>query len=308
MGIGRPSTFATIVETLLERGYVKKKDIVGSPIQCKEFKLYSDHLIEQTIKERLFGNEKNKLVIEPIGISAVEFLVRYFYTLFSYEYTKNMETDLDLISSGEKAEWSSICKQCYQEIKTLSKPVTAITKETYPIDETHTFTFNKFGPVIRKTIEGNEQPEYLSVKKDIQLNLEKLKKGEYSLEELVEIKSSSLGKHNDEEVLLKTGRYGLFVECGEVSKSLKFMKKPIEEIQLADVIPYLEGEQVDGKNVLRVLNACMSIRKGRFGPYAFYKTNEMEKPQFLNIKKFPGMFSTCEKESLIKWLCETYNL
>ena len=308
MGIGRPSTFAAIVETLLDRGYVKKTDIAGSPIQCKEFKLYADRLIEQTVKERLFGNEKNKLVIEPTGINVVEFLIRYFYTLFSYEYTKNMETDLDLISSGEKEEWSSICKECYQQIKTLAKPVTAITKETYPIDENHTFTFNKFGPVIRKKVEGKEEPEYLSVKKEIQLNLEKLKKGEYLLEDLIEIKTSSLGKHNGKEVLLKTGRYGLFVECGEVSKSLKFMKKPIAEIVLEDVVPYLEGEQVDGKNVLRVLNASMSIRKGRFGAYVFYKTSEMEKPQFLNIKKFPGMFSTCEKENLIQWLCNTYGI
>jgi DNA topoisomerase-1 len=308
IGIGRPSTYAMIVETLIERGYVKKTDVAGSAQVCHEFKMYTDHFIEQTQKERIFGNEKNKLVIEPIGLMVVEFLVLYFYTLFSYEYTKNMEKDLDQISNGEKSDWSLICKTCYHEIKELSKPVIALTKQTFALDETHSFAFQKFGPVIRREIGNGEEPEYLSVKKDVQVNLEKLKRGEYTLEDLMEIQEVNLGKHEGEDVVLKMGRYGLFLEYGEKNISLKFIKKKREEIQLEDVLPYMKGEQVDGKNVLRVLNSALSIRKGRFGPYLYYKSVDMDKPQFLNMKKFPGMFSTCEKEELIQWCRDTYRI
>jgi DNA topoisomerase-1 len=318
MGIGRPSTFASIVETLFERGYVKKKDVEGSPIMCKEFKMYTDHFIEQTIKERVFGNEKNKLVIEPVGITAVEFLTRYFLNLFSYEYTKNMEAELDLISNGEIQEWSLTCRKCHDEIKKLSKTVGAISKEVYPIDEEHSLVFNKFGPTILRKTENEDgvvTSTYLPVKKGLNIDLDKwsedaVENGDkYSLDDLVEIKNSCLGSHNGEQVMLKTGRYGLFVEWGaDVSKSIKHIKKEAKDITLEDVIPYLEGEKVDGKNILRVLNSTMSIRKGRFGPYAYYKTAEMEKPQFLNIKKFPGMFSTCDKEVLINWLCDTHGI
>jgi len=57
LGIGRPSTFATIVETIQDRGYVKKTDIEGIKVQCKEYELTDNKLVE-TIKERVFGNEK----------------------------------------------------------------------------------------------------------------------------------------------------------------------------------------------------------------------------------------------------------
>lgn len=50
----------------------------------------------------------------------------------------------------------------------------------------------------------------------------------------------------------------------------------------------------------------LSIRKGKFGAYGFYKTDEMKKPQFLNIKKFKGSILTCEKEVIIKWLEDNY--
>jgi DNA topoisomerase-1 len=308
IGIGRPSTYAVIVDTLLEREYVVRKDVPGFLVKCTEFKMYSDGLIEQIIKDRTFGNEKNKLVIESKGILVIEFLIHYFESLFSYEYTKNMETNLDLISNGEKKEWSSICKLCYQEIKEMSKNVTAITKQTYRIDDEHEFLFTKFGPAIRCIGKESGEHEYLSVKKDLNIHIPKLIEGKYTLEELVEIKTSCLGIYEGEEVHIKTGKYGLYVECGEISKSLKGFKKKLTEINLEDVIPYLTGEQTTNKKVLRILCPEISIRKGRFGAYAFYQTVDMEKPAFFPIKKFPGVFSSCEKDVLIKWLCETYDI
>lgn len=306
LGIGRPSTFASIVDTIQERGYVKKMDVDGTKLQCKEFMLADDKIIE-TIKERTFDNEKGKLVIQPVGVVTVEFLLNHFESMFSYEYTKQMEEKLDVVSLGQ-TEWSSICKECHEEIKKISKPITNIGKQTYAIEDGYDFIFEKFGPVIKRTIE-NGTIEYLPVKKELRVDLEKLKDGKYNLEELLEINNKQIGEYEGHPMFIKTGRYGPYVEWGDNREGIKGIEKPIDTLMIEDVIRYLESktQKVD-KNVLRVLNSEFSVRKGKFGPYVFYKRADMAKPEFLNIKKFNEGFFACEAQTLINWLINTYNL
>ena len=313
LGIGRPSTFATIVETIQDRGYVKKTDIEGEKIICDEYRL-TDKTIKTTTKERIFGNEKNKLVIQPIGIVTLEFLLKYFEELFSYEYTKTMEEQLDIISSNniDKPEWSTICKECYEEIKRLSGPIKNIKKQSYPLKEDgYEYIFERFGPAIKHTLEDGTI-EYLSAKKDQEIDLEKLKNKEYAVNDVLEIKNSCLGKYEGEDIFIKTGRYGPYVEYGtDVKKreSIKEIEKPLDEITLTDITDYLGNKKdTNEKTSLRVLNETMSIKKGKYGPYVFYKRPDMKKPEFLNIKKFPEGFLTCEKSTMINWLCEKYKL
>jgi DNA topoisomerase-1 len=307
LGIGRPSTFATIVETIQDRGYVKKIDIEGIKINCKEYKLIKNTITENAI-ERIFCNEKGKLVIQSIGIITLEFLLEYYKNLFSYEYTKNMEHKLDLVSSGQMQEWSSICKNCYEEIKTLSNPIKNIAKQTYLIEDGFEYIFEKYGPSIKHTLEDGTI-EYLHAKKDQNIDLEKLKNRGYQLEELLEIKSSCLGKYDDVDIYLKMGRYGPYVEWGEKRESIKSIEIPFEKVDIEIISEYLESKKNENTKIsLRVLNDEMSIRKGKFGPYVFYKRIDMKKPQFLNIKNFQEGFLTCDSETLINWLCEKYKL
>ena len=66
-GIGRPSTFSSLIEKIQERGYVSKTNIKGIKHKCVDFELIDEELSEIET-EREFGNENNKLVIEPLGI------------------------------------------------------------------------------------------------------------------------------------------------------------------------------------------------------------------------------------------------
>lgn len=310
IGIGRPSTFATIVDTIQERGYVKRGDIEGIKMECREHTL-SNKTIKTLTTERTFGNEKNKLTIEPVGIVTIDFLLKHYEEMFSYEYTKIMESKLDLISSGELTDWSNVCKECYDEIVKLSKPVEKISKQTYTIDDEHIFTFDKYGPVIR-CITDPDNLSFLSVRKDINIDLAKLEKGEYNLEDLLEKKEKILGSFENLDVVLKNGRYGLYIECGERHETLKDINKTFDEIKYEDVISRLDKSKQattePEKGVLRKLNDDMSIRKGKFGAYVYYKRPDMGSPQFLNIKKFSEGYLGCEPTILINWLCKTYNL
>ena len=73
-GIGRPSTFSSLIDKIQERGYVKKEDVKGKEVVSKEFTLIDDTIEEEEIK-KTFGNEKNKLILQPIGQIVIEFLI-----------------------------------------------------------------------------------------------------------------------------------------------------------------------------------------------------------------------------------------
>ena len=99
-GIGRPSTFSSLIDKIQKRGYVMKEDVKGRKMKCVDFELLPDELQElQT--EREFGGEKNKLVLQPIGKIVIDFLVTHFNSLFEYDFTKRMEDDLDKVAKGE---------------------------------------------------------------------------------------------------------------------------------------------------------------------------------------------------------------
>lgn len=316
LGIGRPSTFATIVDTNVERGYVKKQDIAGEKIICTDMKLRrgSSQILRET-KERIIGAEKNKLVIQPTGIVCIEFLVEHFSTFFSYDYTKTMEEQLDITSTDANAEhiWFNICKNCHQEIKTLIKPISKMEKQTYKVGE-YTLAFHSFGASLCKVGEDGKK-EYQNVRKDVQIDLEKLKREEYTLEELSEKTNEYLGDFNESPVLLKNGRYGLYLENGEKKISLKTLKIPMDKITLADVMPFLSseggvvtGENIINKSILRVLTKEVSIRKGKYGAYIFYQREGTKTPEFFSMKGFKEGFATCNSEDLIEWIRETHKL
>ena len=114
-GIGRPSTFSMLVDKIQEKEYVKKQDIKGKEIECKDFELDTDKIVKELLNKREFGNEKGKLVIQPLGIIVAEFLERYFGNLINYEFTKQMEDDLDKIANKEIV-WYETCGKCNDKI------------------------------------------------------------------------------------------------------------------------------------------------------------------------------------------------
>ena len=311
-GIGRPSTFSSLVDKIQERGYVKKEDVKGKEIICKDFELENDEIFEVETK-REFGNEKGKLVIQPLGTIVMEFLEKHFNDLFNYNYTSLMEDALDKIAKNELI-WFELCDNCNKQIDNLVDGLKDETKIEIKLDENNTYIVGKYGPVIKcvEEVDGKEEITFKPIKKDV--DAKTLKKGNISVEELVDTSKSSktqyiLGQHNGKDVILRKGKFGLYISWGENSRNLKELgNRPIENITFDEVKKYLD----EGSNLIREINTSTSIRKGPKGDYVFYKTSKMKKPEFKDIKAFIAEtgedYKICDITILKSWLYEKYKI
>ena len=229
-GIGRPSTFASLVEKIQERGYVKRDNIKGKQIACIDFELEGEELSEMEHHHE-FGNEKNKLVIQSVGIMVIEFLLQHFTEFFNYDYTKNMENELDKIAKDELV-WYKLCEVCLKDID--STPCVKERKQI-TIDDNHVYMIGKYGPVIKYMNDNGEVIKFKNVRKD--LDIVKLEKGEYKLSDILQDDNSKcIGKYNEDNVFIKKGKYGYYAQVADKSVSLANIEKDIVDITVEDVI------------------------------------------------------------------------
>jgi DNA topoisomerase-1 len=281
-GIGRPSTFSSLIDKIQERLYVKKENVTGVEVECCEYILKKRFLEEKTVL-KTFGNEKNKLVLQPLGRFVVEFLLSKFDNIFEYDYTSNMEEELDNISQGN-GDWKQLCRDCDNIIGEKIKIIKSQKQEKgIKLDDNHTFMVGKYGPVVK--YEKNNVITYKNVKKN--LNIDKMLGGNLNIESIIENEFCErvLGEHDSNDVVLKKGRYGLYISCNGKNHSLKGIEKNEDEITLEDVIDIVSGKKSTNPNIIKILNENCSVRKGKYGQYIFYKTKNMSKPKFIQLKK-----------------------
>ena len=261
MGIGRPSTFSSLVDKIQERGYVKLQDIRGKSLECREFTITETTTsglkrVESKTEVREMGGETRKLVIQPLGIIVIEFLMGHFAPLFEYEFTKHMENQLDEIATGGMV-WHELCYKCWFEVATQLQELKerGVIKEEIQIDDRHSYMMGKNGPVIRCRVsqaiqsgdddtgdddddDTDKKPKFIfkSVRPD--LEYAKIQRGEYSLAYMlgetedagggdaakpVSIPGGGrlMGQHQGQDVVIKSGKYGAYIVWGATNISLK---------------------------------------------------------------------------------------
>ena len=203
-GIGRPSTFASLVDKIQERKYVEKQNITGKEIESIDYCL-QDNDISELVSSREFGNEKNKLVIQPLGIIVIEFLLEKFDMFFNYEYTKEMENTLDKISNGQFL-WYELCKCCYNELTNVTSQLQDLIKFSLKIDDNHTLIIGKYGPVVKCTDKKDpKKVTFIPVKKNIDL-----KNTQLTLDDVIDntvLDKEAIGKYKGQDLFIKNGKY-----------------------------------------------------------------------------------------------------
>ena len=318
-GIGRPSTFASLVDKIQEREYVLKEDVKGKMVECIDFTLEGEELLENKTKREM-GNEKGKMVIQPTGTIVLEFLINNFDKLFNYDYTKQMEDDLDLIAKGDKV-WYDLCNDCLREITELSSELNKEKKDdaTIKIDEHHTYMIGRYGPVVKCVSSDNKKTvTFKKVKPD--LDIGKMKSGEYTLDEILSTETKTdtkeLGKYNDNPIYLKSGKFGFYIEWKDIKKSIE--PEVAEEMTLDDAIKLLSKNESTNLTIVRKIDDHTSIRVGKYGDYIFHKKKTMKTPKFYKLDDFVKdnktedgtemSYRTCDISILSKWVYTKFKL
>lgn len=267
-GIGRPSTFAAIVDKIQEKEYVKKRDLVGKKQTVTEFVLKGDtNYINKNTVEKTFGQEKDKLVVQPLGTLVVEFCVENWPTLFDYEYTNSMEKELDKIATScadnDDSLKQSLCNQCCQDMVHTVKPkfeVAVVDRERPELKLS--LIIGKNGPVVVDKTDKTDKKKavFISVRNDLDVSSLNIANTVY-LEDVI--------KHdqkNDE----KNG------------------EKDSDKAIISDA------------GIIRQVSASTSVRTGKKGraDYVYYKTERMKKPKFISLSKFEHDHLVCDAKLL----------
>lgn len=279
LGIGRPSTYAPTISTIINRNYVEKGTLEGQERNYTQLTLQTGKVGEKLLKENT-GSDKGKLVPTDIGTIVTDFLVKNFGNILDYNFTAKVEQDFDEIAEGN-IDWATMMQEFYNKFHPNVKEVEANAERESgerilgkdADGRQVSVRLGKFGPMAQIGEADDEDKKFASLMSDQNI-------GNITLEEALNLflLPKNLGEYKGEEVEVSNGRYGPYVRHGSVFISLPRGEDPlgvskeraqelIDEKALADApIAIYKGEAVQ-KGV------------GRFGP--FIKWNGL----FVNVSK-----------------------
>jgi DNA topoisomerase-1 len=283
-GIGRPSTFASLIASITDKEYVETKDLPGKEVTQKILTLApSQWPPKETAQKRTVGAEKRKLVPTPLGRSVHEFTLKHFNDLFDYSFTASMESRLDHIATGEEA-WKDVLRETWASYKdrytTLNAtPATATQKGK--VDPARQRDLgnglkaiqSRKGPLllIEPTEEGAKAQFFSLPPKTTYESLT----AETAHAWVAQQKASKAGEtitggaENDTEapIVRKKGPYGWYAQCGDIRVSCG-EHDTTEELE-AKIEAKRSGAQAT-QPAVKV--GPYEFRTGQYGPY-MYKTD-----------------------------------
>lgn len=280
-GIGRPSTFATLVGTILEKQYAEKEDKPGRDWVTTILSLLKPNQwppAEET-KTKKIGMEKQKMVPTSLGMSVHDFCIKEFANLFAYTFTQSMESRLDSIAKGEE-NWKSLCqdtwdsyKQRYDELK-KGKGSTQNAPAREKLFGDIKAVISKKGPLLLKEGPGKGEATFYGWPEGVSfqdLTEEHVTKFIEKREQ--ELSGSNLGLYNDMPIVKKKGPYGMYAEWNGT-------KVPFADGDTFDsIVAKLEAK---GQSVLHTLGP-FEFRNGPYGVYMFKKDQVGKARKFVSV-------------------------
>lgn len=281
LGIGRPSTYAPTISTIIKRNYVEKKDKEGVPRNYRVLKLKNNQIDKVTATE-ITGAEKQKLFPTDLGIVVTDFLNQHFKEVMDYSFTANIEKDFDKIAEGRKV-WNQMVDSFYQQfhedvVHTLDTAERAVGERILGEDpETGkpvSARMGRYGPMVQLgSSTDEEKPRFAKLKASQSIET-------ISLEEALELLKLpyTLGEYNGMEVSVNIGRFGPYVKYGEQFVSIP-RGEEISDVDLNRAIEIIEAKMKEDAPIAMYQDKPVTKGKGRFGPYI--KWNDL----FINVSK-----------------------
>ena len=272
MGIGRPSTFATMITTVQDRNYVTKETREGVSRDYLQIEI-KDGAVSESVQSEVSGAEKNKLFPTNVAYLVVDFLMTNFRNIIGYEFTANLENNFDKVAEGDLS-WQGIVGDFYKPFHEQIELAKDISRE-----ETHgkrdlgddpdtgkpvSVRFGRYGAFAQIGHQDDEdKPTFASLRKGQDLET-------ISLDEALELFNMprTVGQTTDGETIKANyGRFGPYIQYGKKYVSLKEVTP--EEVTLETALELIVAkEKFDAERIIKTFeDSEIQVLNGRFGPY-----------------------------------------
>lgn len=285
LGIGRPSTYATIITTIQQRGYVERGNKKGQERSSTQL-VMSHGTINKVTKTEVAGAEKNKLLPTDVGMVVNEYLLSEFPDILDYNFTAKVEKDFDAVAEGKK-EWTKLMKRFYEKfVPEVDKAIQTKTEHkvgerilgTDPVSgRSVSAKIGPFGPMAQLgNVNDAEKPQFAPLLKGMSLET-------ITLEAALELFKlpRHLGEFEGKEVVVNNGRFGPYVLCDKkyvsIPKTLDVMTISLEEA--SELIRQKREAEVASHLKTFEEEPEMEVRTGRFGPYIAYQGKNYHLPK-----------------------------
>jgi DNA topoisomerase-1 len=280
LGIGRPSTYAPTISTIINRNYVEKGSIDGVERKYMQLTLQKKELKEKTLIETI-GSDKGKMVPTDIGLIVNDFLVEHFSSILDYHFTAKVEENFDNIAEG-KEEWKKIMKDFYAKfhprVEDVLENADRESGERVLGDDPKSgrpvlVRLGKYGPMAQIGAPDDDEKKFASLRPDQQLHL-------VTFEEVLDLFKlpKTLGIYDSEEVEVNNGRFGPYIRLGKKFISLPKGVDPLE-LDMTMAKELIEEKKKADAPIYIYEDFPVQKGTGRFGP--FIKWNNI----FINVNK-----------------------
>lgn len=281
-GIGRPSTYASTISTIEDRGYVTRKSIDGNERQCKVITLDDNDRVNVSVKTEKAGKEKNKLFPTDLGFVVSDYLQQTLPDEMDYKFTANSEEDFDRIASGE-AKWNDFITDFYARFQPkIAKALDAkgeVRVGTLVLGDDPASgqpIYAKIGPygsfVQRGNGEGEQKPEFAPLKKDQSIY-------DITLDDALALFDMpklprEVGEFEGKAMVVAAGRFGPYIrhdgKFTSIPKNFDPLTISAEECQTL-IIAKREKEANRVINTFKHDGEVIEVQNGRFGPFFTYQ-------------------------------------
>ncbi len=287
LGIGRPSTYAPTITTIINRGYVVKQSKEGQKRGYTQLTLAGGRITAKQLTENV-GKEKNRLSPTDIGMVVNDYLEAQFGPIIDYNFTANVEKEFDRVAEGD-ITWHKMIGDFYGPFHDMVD--TAIDRQTDRRSQAtrvlgtdpktgHTVKarIGRYGPMVEIEGEEGEKGRYASLKKGQLIE-------SITLAEALELFAlpRTVGELEGEEVVVGIGRFGAYVRHGKLFASLQKEDDPYT-IGLDRAVRLLRERQEADANKNKPLRTFdedpdMVVKNGRYGAYIAYKGKNYRIPR-----------------------------